>query len=264
MNMIVDTADADLMPSQENMSRFHPAQFARLDRGRVPHHIAIIPDGNRRWAKQRLSSPQEGHQEGANTLMDIVEAARDMGIGMITFYGFSTENWSRSKQEVATLMLLIASNLINERPRMVQEGIKLETIGDLTKLSPYLNKVIQETKDATKICGKIQLNLALNYGGRDEICRAIQNMMRDYDQGTLQKEDISQHTISGYLDTGHWADPELLVRTSGELRISNFLLWQISYTEIHVSPVLWPDFTPQHLLDAVLDYQERERRWGGA
>lgn len=257
------SVDIAIMPFSEKISRFHPSQLTRLDRSRMPKHIAIIPDGNRRWAKKRLSSIQDGHREGADTLMEVVKAAQEIGVEGITFYSFSTENWNRPPEEVWALMLLFANYLTEQCDEMVQSGIKLETIGDLNALPPFLCEVIQETKLATQDCDKITLILALNYGSRNEICRAFHSMLEDYDQQNLNKEDINEETISRYLDTYKWRDPDLLIRTSGELRISNFLLWQISYSEIHVAPVLWPDFTPQHLIEAILDFQGRQRRWGG-
>lgn len=248
---------------QEKTSRFDPGQLACLNRSRIPRHIAIIPDGNRRWAKKRLLDIQQGHQEGADTLMEIVKAAQELEIRHLTLYSFSTENWQRPPEEVFAFMLLIANYLIEQREEMVQIGVKLETIGDLDPLPSFLKEAIQETKRATESCDKIDLILALNYGSRDELCRAVRAMFDDYDQQRLNKEEIKEETLSRYLDTHPWRDPDLLIRTSGELRISNFLLWQISYAEIHVSPVLWPDFTPKHLMDAILDFQGRERRWGG-
>lgn len=258
------SVDFALSAFEEKSSRFHPSQLARLDRERIPKHIAIIPDGNRRWAKKRLSSIQEGHREGADTLMEIVKAAQEIDIEEITFYSFSTENWNRPQEEVMALMVLFTTYLIEQCDEMAQSGIKLETIGNLDALPPFLIQAILETKEATKECSKIKLILALNYGSRDELCRAFRSMLEDYDLHRLKKDDVDEKTISRYLDTHQWRDPELLIRTSGELRVSNFLLWQISYAEIHAAPVLWPDFTPQHLIEAIIDYQGRQRRWGGA
>lgn len=257
------SVDVAVLPFSEEKSRFHPSQLARLDRSRIPKHIAIIPDGNRRWAKQRLSTVYEGHREGADTLMEIVKAAKELGIEEITFYSFSTENWNRPPEEVMALMALMALYLTEQCEEMQQSGIKLETIGDVSALPSFLCEVIEQTKLATQECNKISLILALNYGSRNEICRAFQAMLNDYDQRSLKKEEINEKMISRYLDTNKWRDPDLLIRTSGELRVSNFLLWQISYAEIHVAPVLWPDFTPQHLIEAIIDFQGRERRWGG-
>jgi undecaprenyl diphosphate synthase len=258
------SVDIAIIPFSEKTSRFHPSELARLNPSRMPKHIAIIPDGNRRWAKKRLSSIQEGHREGADTLMEMVKAAKELGIEGITFYSFSTENWNRPPEEIWALMALFTTYLNEQCEEMVQSGIKLETIGDLSALPSYLIEAIQKTKFATRECNKINLILALNYGSRNEICRAFRAMIEDYDHQSLKKEDINEATISRYLDTHPWGDPDLLIRTSGELRVSNFLLWQISYSEIHVAPVLWPDFTPHHLIEAIVDFQGRQRRWGGA
>lgn len=257
------SVDLAIIPFSEKTNRFHPLQLARLDFSRMPKHIAIIPDGNRRWAKKRLSSVKEGHREGADTLMEVVKAAKELGVAKITFYSFSTENWNRPPEEVTALMALFANYLSEQCEEMVQSGIKLETIGDLTALPAFLCQTIQETKIATRDCQRITLILALNYGSRNEICRAFRAMLEDYDHHCLKKEDVNEETISSYLDTHQWGDPDLLIRTSGELRVSNFLLWQISYSEIHIAPVLWPDFTPQHLIEAIVDFQGRQRRWGG-
>jgi undecaprenyl diphosphate synthase len=251
-----------MVPLQEKLRYFHSTQLARLDLTQIPRHVAIIPDGNRRWAKKRCSSAQEGHREGADILMDIVKAAKELHIKAITFYVFSTENWDRPKEEVNALMALFASYLQQQCEEMILNGIKLETIGESNRLPGFLNHIIEESKKATLHCDKIRLILALNYGARNEICRAVRSIIDEYDRHSIKKEDINEDLISKHLDTANWGDPDLLIRTSGEFRISNFLLWQLSYTEIHVAPVLWPDFTSQHLLEAIIDYQRRERRWG--
>lgn len=257
------SANIAMVPFQEKSTYFHPSQLAQLERSRIPRHIAIIPDGNRRWARKRLASIAQGHEQGADTLLEIVRAARELEIKELTFYSFSTENWNRSPEEIMALMTLYALYLTEQREKMVQNGVKVHTIGDLSSLPLFLQEAIVEAKAATENCDQIDLILALNYGSRDELCRAFRTILEDYDRQALQKEDINETTISRYLDTSRWGDPELLIRTSGELRVSNFLLWQISYSEIHVAPVLWPDFTPDHLLEAILDYQRRQRRWGG-
>lgn len=257
------TADTSVMPIPKKTSRFQANQLLHLDYTRIPKHIAIIPDGNRRWAKKRFSGHAAGHREGADILMEIIKSCQELGVKYLTVYSFSTENWSRPDEEIEVLMAIYANYLINNCDEMVASGIKLETIGNEEKLPLFLRQIIQETKNATKNCQNIHLILALNYGSRDEICRAFKSMLNDYDHKQLSKEDISEEVLSSYLDTNEWKDPDLLIRTSGEFRISNFLLWQVCYSEIYVAPVLWPDFKPQHLLDAVLDYQSRERRWGG-
>jgi undecaprenyl diphosphate synthase len=248
---------------EETTVIYSPVQLSKLNRKTIPRHVAIIPDGNRRWARQNLSRVEEGHKEGGNVLLDIVKAAKEIGIEAITVYGFSTENWSRSSIEIRSIMGVINRLLKDQCAEMVASGVRLETIGDLTKLPQYLNDTIAQTKLATAHCDKIDLVLALNYGGRDEIRRAVMAMNQDCLSNKLPIDQITEKTIEGYLDTAQWPDPELLIRTSGEMRISNFLLWQMSYAEVYVANVLWPDFTPQHLLEAVINYQQRERRLGG-
>lgn len=238
-------------------------ETAHLYGSRIPEHIAIIPDGNRRWAKQRNSSSEAGHQKGADTIMDIVKASKELGVKVITFYLFSTENWKRSKEEFAFLMYLLQSFLIRQKQSMIDNGIRLQTIGDLTRLPSNALQTVQATKEATADCDKIDMVLALNYGGRDDIRRAVKNLVKDAVNGLVKEDDVTESLISNYLDTMHWKDPDLLIRTSGELRVSNFLLWQISYSEIYVADVFWPDFTPRHLLEAIDNFQKRQRRHGG-
>jgi len=252
-----------VVPFPEKSTRFYPSELARLDRSSLPQHIAIIPDGNLRWARQRFKNVQEGHQRGADMLMEIVKAAKEIQIKRITIYSFSTENWNRPLDEVIGLMTLFTKYLTEQRQEMVEQGIKLETIGDLRAFPSLLCQAAEKTRLATQECNQIHLTLALNYGSRDEICRAFRAMLEDYDHQRLGKGEINEATVSRYLDTGQWEDPDLLIRTAGESRLSNFLLWQISYSEIYVTPVLWPDFTPHDLIEAVIDFQRRQRRWGG-
>lgn len=251
------------MAVREKTALFTAEQLAKLDPTRIPSHIAIIPDGNRRWAKGRGLPAHEGHRKGGDVLIEIVNAAQDMGISTITMYCFSTENWNRQMLEVSAFMALFNQYLKNQRAEMIENGVRVETIGELSRLPGYLKSTIQEIKNATALGKGIRLVLALNYGGRHEISRAFKAMLSDYDQGLLDKDKVDEATIAGYMDTASFGDPQLLIRTSGEQRISNFLLWQICYSEIHVTPVLWPDFTPGHLLEAVLDYQRRDKRIGG-
>lgn len=246
-----------------NLRYFSQEQFDALESYKTPSHIAIIPDGNRRWAKNRELIPSKGHEEGAASLVDIVCSAKDLGVKTVTFYLFSTENWSRPQDEVDALMLLLHLFLIEQRPIMLREGIRLQTIGDITKLPDYVIQTVEESKKATIDCQTINMVLALNYGARDELRRAFQSLAQQVSQGELTPEAIKEATIAAALDTAPYGDPELLIRTSGELRLSNFLLWQISYSEMYVTDVLWPDFRPKHLYDAVLSYQQRERRLGG-
>ncbi len=237
---------------------FSPEELAQLDKRRVPNHIAIVPDGNRRWAKRQLFSIESGHRKGTDNLITTVNAAKEIGIKAITFYMFSTENWSRNSFEVKALMSLLEFFLETKTQEMIDEGVRFHTIGDLSKLSKGATKAIEQTKALTAGCNGIDMIAALNYGSRDELCRAFKQMLAD----KLNSEDITEAMISRYLDTSQWTDPELFIRTGGEKRVSNFLLWQISYSELYVSDVLWPDFTSKNLMDAVLFYQSRERRLG--
>ena len=229
---------------------------------RIPKHVAIIMDGNRRWAKKHGVSTTIGHWKGAEALMDIVDAASNLGIDVLTVYAFSTENWNRTEEEVEGVMQLFKMYLSGQCERMVREGVRLDAIGDLKRLPSDVLKILEETRAATAHGTKIDLVLAINYGARDDIRRAVSSLVGDCLEGLLSKEDISEKVLAGYLDTAKWQDPELLIRTSGESRLSNFLLWQISYSEIYISEVLWPDFNESHLLQALLDYQRRERRSG--
>lgn len=194
--------------------------------------------------------------------MDVVQAADEIGIKALTFYTFSTENWQRPKVEVDMLMRLLEDYLVDQRPRMLQNGIRLHSIGNIAGLPPKIQDLLKETQEITSKGTAIDLILALNYGARDEICRAVTRILDDYSNQRVQKEDLTESLISRYLDTTKWKDPDLLIRTSGEHRISNFLLWQISYSELYMPEVLWPDFKPHHLLEAILNFQQRQRRLG--
>jgi undecaprenyl diphosphate synthase len=244
--------------------RYYTAeQTASLNPARIPRHVAFIPDGNRRWARQQKMLISEGHREGSDNLIEIVKAGKELGIKSFTFYLFSTENWERPQEEVDALMWLLHTYLIDQRPTFLEEGTRLCTIGDLSALPDYVNDTIRETKEITARCHEVDLVFALNYGSRDEIKRAVQAIVHDVENKRISPDHISEALIAEYLDTAPWGDPDLLIRTSGELRVSNFLLWQISYAEIFPVNVFWPDFTPHHLLEALFSYQKRERRLGG-
>lgn len=234
-----------------------------LDATRIPHHIAIIMDGNRRWAKKQGLSAMVGHWKGAEVLCSIVESAANLGVKVLTVYAFSTENWNRNSEEVEDLMKLFEMYLRSQKKHMVDSGVRLDAIGDLEKLPLFVKKTLQEVKDATASCSRIELVLALNYGARDDIKRALVSIIDDIDQGYLKKDDVSEKIIASYLDTASWDDPDLLIRTSGEKRLSNFLLWQISYTEVHYIDILWPEFDENALIDAIIEFQKRDRRIGG-
>lgn len=234
-----------------------------IDISKVPSHVAIIMDGNRRWASQRELPYMAGHWKGADTLTRIVKAASELGVKVLTVYSFSTENWNRLPEEVEALLELFQARLRSQKQSMVQDGVRLGTIGDIERFPESLKTVLDEVKAATASGNKIDLVLALNYGGRDDIRRATRAIAEDCLSGKLSPNDLSEQIISRYLDTAKWGDPSLLIRTSGELRISNFLLWQISYSEVYVTDVLWPDFNEKNLLKAIMEYQHRQRRYGG-
>jgi undecaprenyl diphosphate synthase len=238
-------------------------QLDLLNFSKIPCHIAIIPDGNRRWAKQRGLSSLEGQRRGADTLMDAVKAAKEIGVSILTAYIFSTENWLRDPSEVTALLWLIQTYLESQCEMMIENGVKLDYIGDLNKLPERMQASLFEIKKATSHCSDIELILALNYGARNEIVRATENLFQDMQAGKISDTRISEKLLSKYLDTASWPDPDLLIRTSGEFRMSNFLLWQSWYAEFYKLDILWPDFSQEHLLAAILDYQSRERRKGG-
>jgi undecaprenyl diphosphate synthase len=232
----------------------------------LPRHVAIIMDGNRRWMEKQFlgkaTNPLGGHWAGAETLTKIVEAASDLGLKILTVFGFSTENWGRSQEEIDTLLLILETYLENNRQKMVDEGVRFHAIGDLTPFSENLKNTIEMTTQATERGSGIHFVVALNYGGRDEMLRVLMRLSEEMISGKLSREGVSEEIISKYLDTAPYGDPDLLIRTSGERRISNFLLWQLAYTEIYVTETLWPDFTARDLLKAVLDFQRRQRRRG--
>lgn len=242
---------------------FTPDEIALLDPRKIPKHVAIIMDGNRRWAVQRGLSPVMGHWEGAEVLIDVVRAAAQLGIQTLTVFSFSTENWVRPPQEINALMEIIELYLKQKRDLMIQEGIRLDAIGDLSRLPQAVQDSFDKTRDATREGKRINLVLALNYGARDEIRRAILKIIQDLDEKKISRESLNEASIAQYLDTTEWGDPELLIRTSGELRVSNFLLWQISYAELYVTDTLWPDFSSKALFQALLAFQNRGRRYGG-
>lgn len=241
---------------------FTEDQLNLVNKETVPEHIAIIPDGNRRWAIKQNTTHAAGHEQGADIIIDIVKAAKELGVQAITFYTFSTENWLRPQEEVEALMWLIECYLENQKEKMLSEGIRLLTIGDDTKLSPSLKETIKQTKEKTKECREVDLILAINYGGRDDVTRSLKKILKKVEKKEITPESITEKTITEHLDTHLTTDPELMIRTSGEMRISNFLIWQLSYSEIFVTDVLWPDFTPEHLFQAILQYQQRNRRLG--
>jgi undecaprenyl diphosphate synthase len=230
--------------------------------GNVPKHIAIIMDGNGRWAKKRGLPRVAGHKKGVESVRQAVETCVGLGVKILTLYTFSTENWRRPKDEVTTLMRLIVRSLQNETDELNSNNIKLTTIGDTESLPAI---VLQELKSATKKTAhneKMILNLALSYSGRWELIHAVKTISQQVLDGKLKPEEIYEETISNHLTTSGMIDPDLMIRSGGEFRISNFLLWQLAYSEIFISDVLWPDFRCKHILEAVKDFQIRERRFG--
>lgn len=237
-------------------------ELERLDGTRIPEHIAIMMDGNRRWACSHNLPTSMGYVAGAKALTNIVKASSSIGVKTVTAYAFSTENWNRPQNEVESLMHLFKTYLVKERLPMKADGVRFDTIGDLSKLPAELQEEIASTKEFTSDCNTINLVLALNYGSRNEMFRAFHSLIGDIETGALSKDELSEEKISEYLDTYKYEDPDLLIRTSGEFRLSNFLLWQISYAEVYVTKTYWPDFTEKSLLQAIIDYQNRTRRHG--
>ncbi|SEF45316.1 undecaprenyl diphosphate synthase [Caloramator fervidus] len=234
-----------------------------IDMSNIPQHIAIIMDGNGRWAKRRNLPRTMGHRAGVETIREIVKTCSKLGVKYLTLYAFSTENWKRPKEEVNALMNLLVEYLRGEVDELNKNNVIINWIGDISKLPSMCQAELIRAKEITKNNTGLMLNLALNYGGRDEIKRGIVNIVKDVKEGKLNINDINEELISSYLDTSKMPDPDLLIRPSGELRISNFLLWQIAYAELWFSDVLWPDFTSKHLIQAIKDYQMRDRRFGG-
>jgi undecaprenyl diphosphate synthase len=226
---------------------------------RIPEHVAIILDGNGRWAERSHRLRAQGHHAGADNVETITYACMDMGIRYLTVYAFSTENWKRSKDEVSYLMLLLKQYLLKYKKTAIAKKIRVRVIGDLSGLSEDLRELVLDVEEATKDLTAFNLTFAINYGGRDELVRAVRSLVH----GGVPEEEITENRISGTLDTAELPDPDLLIRTGGELRISNFLLWQCAYSEFYFTDILWPDFGEPDLEKAILDYAGRERRFGG-
>lgn len=229
----------------------------------LPKHIAIIMDGNGRWAKKRLLPKKMGHKAGADALKKLLKRIEKTDIEHITVYAFSTENWKREKQEVDDLMKLLKDYIGQYIKDNETSNLKIDTIGDISALSEDLQKDLAHLKEISSKKTGLNLHIALNYGGRDEIVRAIKHISNDVKNGNIAIEDITENLFSSYLDTKEYNDPEFIVRTSGELRTSNFLVWQSAYSEFYFSDKLWPDFTFEDLEQAINAYQKRERRFGG-
>lgn len=233
-----------------------------IDSEKLPKHVAIIMDGNGRWAKKKVLNRIRGHEEGAESVRDIVRTSRKIGIAWLTLYAFSEENWKRPKHEIQALMTLLKRFLKSELDEMMENDIRFHTIGKTTKLPRDVQKALKKTVEETSQNSAMVLTLALSYGGRQEILDTIQKIAKRIELGDMTSEDITEQLISNFLYTAGMPDPDLLIRTSGEYRVSNFLLWQIAYTEIHITPTLWPDFRKDEYLRTIEEYQRRERRYG--
>jgi undecaprenyl diphosphate synthase len=233
-----------------------------LDPAKIPIHLAIIMDGNGRWAQQRMLKRIVGHQRGAETVKMVVEQASLIGIKYLTLFAFSSENWLRPAMEVRALMTLLKKYIHQETARMMRKNIRYNVIGNRSELPDDINQALEEAIRKTAGNTGMTLTMALSYGGRQELSMAAARLTRDVMAGKLSPDDITIDMFGSYLDTGTLPDPDFLIRTSGEMRISNFLLWQISYAEIHVTETLWPDFRKPELLVALDDYSKRQRRFG--
>ncbi len=234
----------------------------QTDKAKIPSHIAIIMDGNGRWAKARGFPRVVGHKKGAEILRHTMEACKDAGVHYLTIYAFSAENWKRPVVEVSDLMELLRSFLDREISSLHEKGVKLRVIGDLNKIAPDIRKQIEAAEKLTENNTGFNLIVALSYGARQEIIQTMQTLAKRIESGEISASNIDETTISDLLYTSAIPDPDLLIRTGGEQRLSNFLLWQSAYTELYFTPVLWPDFTAVHLQEAIAEYANRERRYG--
>ncbi|PRY89111.1 isoprenyl transferase [Mongoliibacter ruber] len=233
-----------------------------LDSNNIPQHIAIIMDGNGRWAQKKGAMRIFGHRNALTAVRESIEMATELGVKHLTLYAFSTENWARPKEEINALMEILVNSIIKEVPSMMENNITLSSIGDISSLPKGAQEKLQEAYETTKNNTGLTVYLALSYSGRWEIQQAVKDIVKKVVDGQMGIEDITQAQIAAHLNTKNIPDPELLIRTSGELRISNFLLWQLAYSELYFTDVLWPDFRKEHLVEAILDYQKRERRFG--
>jgi undecaprenyl diphosphate synthase len=234
----------------------------QIDLGKVPEHIAIIMDGNGRWAKQRGAMRVFGHRNAVKAVRDTTEACAELGVKYLTLYAFSTENWSRPQEEVNALMELLVNTIRGETETLMKNKVRLMAIGNIRNLPGSCQRELQEAIQITEQNKGLTLVLALSYSGRWEIMEAVRQIAKEVEKGNLHSPDIDDKVFARYLNTTGIPDPELLIRTSGEMRISNFLLWQIAYSELYMSEILWPDFRREHLYEAIRSYQQRERRFG--
>ena len=234
----------------------------QIDKSRLPRHVAVIMDGNGRWAKKRNLERSQGHVEGVNTVRKITEIASEIGVGYLTLYTFSTENWNRPKEEVDALMNLIVVAIERETPDLIKNTVRLTMIGDIERMPEFARKRLQKCMDDTSHCNGLVLNLALSYSSKWEILEAVKSIAEEVRDGKIAVEAIDDTLFGNHLTTRNIPDPDLLIRTAGDLRISNFLLWQIAYSELYFTDIYWPDFTKDDFCRAIIDYQSRERRFG--
>ncbi len=234
----------------------------QIDTERLPRHIAIIMDGNGRWAQEKGKDRLYGHFHGVESVRDIVEGCAELGVGYLTLYAFSTENWDRPAYEVTGLMELLVETIRKETATLNKNNIKLHVIGDHSMLPENAKQALKESLDMTSANTGLHLIMALSYSSRWELVNAVQRIASDVELGTIKAADVNQDTLQRYLSTSEFPDPELMIRTSGEYRISNFLLYQLAYAELYFTPVRWPDFRKENLYEAILDFQGRERRFG--
>lgn len=235
----------------------------QIDMNNLPKHIAIIMDGNGRWAKKRFLPRNFGHQEGMERVVEIVGAASNLGVKHLSLYAFSTENWKRPEEEVQGLMKILVQYIMRELDKLHKNNVKVQIMGDIERLPQFAKKEVIKTIETTSKNTGMILNIGLNYGGRDEIILGIKKILTDIKMGKINLDDLNENNFSNYLYTNGQPDPDLLIRPSGELRLSNFMLYQVAYTELCFYDVLWPDFREKHLLLSIIDYQKRNRRFGG-
>ncbi|MBO9539581.1 di-trans,poly-cis-decaprenylcistransferase [bacterium] len=244
-------------------SKIDPANaWEGIDPKRLPQHVAVIMDGNRRWALNRLLPGKHGHKAGVETLRELVKACLDLGIGYLTVYAFSTENWNRSSDEVGYLWALFEESLLKEVEGLDEHGVRMRFIGEIDELNPKIRASIQQAESRTGSNAKLTLNIAMNYGGRREILEVVKAVSRAAKAGQIDADSLDETRLSSFFYTAGQPDPDLLIRTSGEQRISNYLLWQLAYTEIYITETLWPDFRRGDFRLALLDFQGRDRRFG--
>jgi undecaprenyl diphosphate synthase len=240
------------------------ALLARIRQGgALPGHVAVIMDGNGRWAERRELPRSAGHQAGMAAVKIVVRAGVEVGIDTLTLFAFSQENWQRPPEEIDALMTLLEAYVASESAELEQQGVRVRMLGDLERLAPAARRAVDHVESSTASGTKLALNICISYGSRAEITHAARLLAKEVEAGRMRSADIDEAAVADRLYTAPWGDPDLLIRTSGEYRVSNFLLWQLAYAELYVTPVLWPDFSREHFFQAIVDFQRRDRRFGG-